>query len=231
MECVRLYQVMGEKGQPTLDTTYPISISAVAIPIGRYLVVGLTRSQGQNRMKTLAQSHTVHIHVVTARQRSRNKARLFTSPTEASYPNRSKNTPLISPASLAGRRTAKSAKEMWINQPAPPGAHQVGLVGSPTLPLPLPLLPLLPLPASLRAQICCARCAPLGDAVRSSSLDCVNPLTSLSMLELRPLAFMPRGSNGRAVGGGCHAAALDMPIVLDAGGNRSLDEPAHIPEG
>lgn len=67
-----------------------------------------------------------------------------------------------------------------------------------------------------------------GDAY-SSPLDCVKPLTLLSMLELRPRERVMRGSKGGAVGGGCQGD-MDGRVGADAEG-RTLSEADQRPVG
>lgn len=91
-----------------------------------------------------------------------------------------------------------------------------GLDGSPTLPL--LLLP-------------CAPILPAGRAgSTASSLASVNPLTSLSMLELRPLDLAPRGSKTAAVGGGCHGRPGGI-VGAEIGGSMSPEDAPQGPPG
>jgi hypothetical protein len=67
-----------------------------------------------------------------------------------------------------------------------------------------------------------------GDAY-SSPLDCVKPLMLLSMLELRPRERVIRGSNGGAVGGGCHGDR-DGSVGAETDGSM-LSEAVQCPVG
>lgn len=87
--------------------------------------------------------------------------------------------------------------------------NQAGLGGSPMLPLPpLPPLPVLRLLSCMPNRLVYKgrREMPMPMGERgSSSLGWVKPLTSLSMLELRPRDLEPRSSK-EVMGGDCQAA-------------------------